>query len=118
MAFEDTKRTQLNDANLQPGKPPKLRKPAQGRLGRDKQEAVIRLDKLKEMAPTVLGLYRVANDANKDLNEAIKATAEQSGLLASVVRSYITASAGHSFKEKSRHVEQLELVFELGEVRE
>jgi hypothetical protein len=55
-----------------------------------------------------------ADSANAALNfsEAIKAHAEKSGLLASVVRKFVIARAGEKFGEKKRECEQLSLLFE------
>ena len=59
---------------------------------------------------------RKAEEAAEDFASAVKATAEASGLLASVVRRFVTARAGENFEEKARECEQLSLLFdEIGE---
>lgn len=83
-----------------------------GRKNRDNQEAVIEIAALRKMLPQLITLKNNADSAASDLNDAIKAAAEKSGLLASVVRKVVVASAGENFEEKKREVEQLSLAFE------
>lgn len=85
---------------------------ARGRKNRDKQEAVIEVAKLREKLPQLVKLKKASDEASSDLNDAIKAAAEKSGLLASVVRKVVVASAGENFEEKKREAEQLSLAFE------
>ena len=57
-----------------------------------------------------------ADEAAEDFAEAVKKTAEQAGLLATVVRRFVVARAGEKFEEKRRECEQLDLLFsEVGE---
>lgn len=86
-----------------------------GRKGRDNQEIVIKLDAVREKVQTLIDLYKLTQETAADLNDGIKAVAESSGLLASVVRKFVVARAGDKFKEKAREVEQLSLIFEVGE---
>ena len=86
-----------------------------GRKGRDNQEAVIKLDEVREKVQTLVDLYKLTQDTAANLNDGIKAVAESSGLLASVVRKFVVARAGDHFKDKAREVEQLSLIFEVGE---
>ena len=76
------------------------------------QEAVERPQVLREAMPELVSLKKAADEASRDLSEAIKAKAKESGFLASVVRRLVVAKAGDKFGEKQREVEQLALVFE------
>ncbi len=88
---------------------------ARGRQGRDKQEKVIRMKELDDRIPHLVSLHTKSKDAAKDYSDAVKAVAEKSGLLASVVRRFVVAKAGQNFDEKKKEAEQLSLVFdELG----
>lgn len=110
MSFDNRKQSGFDDADLTSKKKPK------GRTDRSGQEAVIDVSEVRDRIQTLVDLYRLHEDSGKDLNEGIKATAEASGLLASVVRKLVVARAGERFKEKAREVEQLALVFdEVGE---
>lgn len=84
---------------------------ARGRQDRSGQEKVIEVAKLTEKLPHLQSLYTTAKDANKDLSDAIKAVAEKSGLLASVVRKIVVAKAGENYDDKKKEAEQLEMVF-------
>jgi hypothetical protein len=87
-------------------------KSAKGRKGKDRQEAVIEPQVLKQRMPQLVKLKKSSDSASEDLNDAIKACAEKSGLLASVVRKAVVASAGEDFEAKHREVEQLQLAFD------
>lgn len=93
----------------------KRRKSGLGRKDSQGQEAVIKLDQVKDKVDYLVGLYKTATSASADLNDGIKAIAEKSGLLASVVRKYVVAKAGDKFEEKAREVEQLSLLFDVTE---
>lgn len=93
----------------------KRRKSGLGRKDSQGQEAVIKLDQVKDKVDYLVGLYKTATSASSDLNDGIKAIAEKSGLLASVVRKYVVAKAGDKFEEKAREVEQLSLLFDVAE---
>lgn len=84
---------------------------ARGRVDNG-QEAVINLESLTTRMPDLLKLKAAADDAKTDYADAVKATAEKSGLLASTVRKYVNARAGDNFDEEKTKVEQLALVFE------
>ena len=87
-----------------------------GRIDGDGQEAVIKMGPVKDNIMELVNLYVEAGDANAKFNDAIKATAEKSGLLSSVVRKFVVARAGENFGETARKVEQLSLIFsEVGE---
>lgn len=91
------------------------RKSGLGRKDSQGQEAVIKLDQVKDKIDYLVGLYKTSSDASASLNDGIKAIAEKSGLLASVVRKYVVAKAGDKFEEKAREVEQLSLLFDVAE---
>ena len=97
------------------GKPGRRRRmngeDVEGRKGKDKQEAVIETAELKKRMPQLVKLKKAADDAGEDLNDAIKKAAEESGLLATVVRKAVVASAGENFEAKHREVTQLSLAF-------
>jgi hypothetical protein len=86
-----------------------------GRQTKDKQEAVMNLDPVKSRINELVKLHHANEEAAKDLSEAIKACAEKSGLLATVVKRYVTACAGENYEEKAREVAQLAFVFEQAE---
>lgn len=87
-------------------------KAPRGRKGKDKQSAVIEASVLKERLPQLVKLKNAADEASEDLNDAITAAAEKSGLLATVVRKIVSASAGEDFESKRREAEQLSLAFD------
>ncbi len=86
-----------------------------GRKDSDNQEAVIKLSEVKDRIDYLVGLHNAAKDAGAELNDGIKAIAEKSGLLASVVRKYVVAKAGDKYEEEERKVQQLSLIFEIEE---
>jgi len=90
---------------------PKSKQP-RARKNRDKQEAVADADVLKKRIGELVHLYKEHQEADQVLNDAIKAAAEASGILASVVRKFVVARAGENFQEKAREVEQLQFVFQ------
>lgn len=83
-----------------------------GRKDRTKQEAVVKIDGLEDKIDELVRLHHTHCTAAEDLNAAIKAVAEQTGLMASVVRKFVTARAGENFGDKKREAEQLAFVFE------
>lgn len=87
-----------------------------GRKNRDLQEAVVTTAPLRKREAELVRLHQLSIEASDALSDAIKKVAEDSGLLASVVRKYVTARAKENVPEKKREAEQLSLVFgELGE---
>lgn len=95
----------------------RARKPA-ARVDRSGQEKVQQPEVVKERLDHLIKLHTKAKDAGEDLSSAIKAVAEKSGFLASVVRKIVVAKAGEeeSYEEKVREAEQLSLLFtEVGE---
>ena len=85
---------------------------ARGRQDRSGQEKVIDKTKLMDRLPHLVKLHAAAKDAGKDLSDGIKKVAEQSGLLASVVRKIVVAKSGENFEEKKKEAEQLALMFD------
>ena len=85
---------------------------AKGRKGKDRQEAVIEPKVLKQRMGELVKLKKASDSASENLNDAIKAAAEKSGFLASIVRKVVVAKAGEDFDGKKREAEQLELAFE------
>lgn len=80
------------------------------RINPDKQEAVQRPDLVEEAIDELVTLHHKAASAQEALNDAIKATAEKAGYLASVVRKVVVARAGEKWEEKHREAaQQLEL---------
>ncbi len=82
-----------------------------GRQDRSGQEKVIKMKELEDRLPHLVSLKNKSSDAAKDFSSAVKAVAEKSGLLASVVRKVTIAKSGDNFDEKAKEAEQLELVF-------
>lgn len=82
------------------------------------QEAVIQLAPIKERVEELVSLYNAAQSAGDEFAEAIKKAAEDSGLLAAVVRKFVVARAGEKYSEAKTSCEQLSLLFdEVGLVR-
>ena len=87
-----------------------------GRKDKDHQEQVIKHESLATRMEELVKLHHASASAGEELNDAIKVAAEESGLLASVVRKFVTARAGEKYEEKKREVDQLSLCFdEIGE---
>ena len=87
------------------------RKPKEGRV-EGGQEKVINRGIVFERAEELVRLKVRADEASEDFGTAIKKAAEDSGLIASVVRRYIVAKAGEKFEERRRETNQLSLLFE------
>jgi hypothetical protein len=83
-----------------------------GRIDHDQQDAVIKLEPVREKVEHLEMLYGVAVAAKDHFADAVKTVAEESGLLAAVVRKFVVARASEKFDEKKRQCEQLSLVFE------
>lgn len=103
--------TQTNDVDLKIPHTRGARKP-KGRKNADKQEAIISMLPVKESIEELVALHIKAGEASDKFSEAVKATAEKAGLLASVVRKFVQARAGEKFEEKKTECDQLSLVFE------
>ena len=102
--------TSMNDADLKI--PHTHGSRARGRKNADKQEAVITMAPVKESIDELVALKIQADAAGDKFNDAVKATAEKAGLLASVVRKFVQARAGEKFEEEKTKCVQLSLVFE------
>jgi len=87
-------------------------KRGKGRVSPDKQEQVQRPQVIDERVDELVHLKTAADEAAESFADAIKKAAEDSGLLASVVRRFVVARAGEKFEEKKRECEQLSLLFE------
>ncbi len=92
---------------------PKKKRERKGRVGTDKQEAVITLSWVSDREEDLVKLYHEQETAATDFNEAIKATAEKAGLNASAVRKFIIAKAGEHYDDVKKNVTQLSLLFDL-----
>lgn len=79
------------------------------------QETAFRLAPIRQSIAELVTLYTQQCESAARFSDAIKVTAEKSGLLASVVSKYVKARAGDQFQEAKRKVVQLSLIFELGE---
>lgn len=87
--------------------PPKAR----GRKDRAGQEKVVKMAELDDRMPNLIGLYNTMVQSRQEFSEAVKATAEKSGLFASVVRKFVVAKSGEHFAERRDEAFQLSLVF-------
>lgn len=72
----------------------------------------ISLRPIKDGIDELVTLYKQQEESAARCSDAIKATAEEAGLMANVVRKFVKARAGQKFGEAKRVVEQLSLVFE------
>lgn len=90
---------------------PKGERKAKGRTDRSGQEKAIEMAQLDERMPNLVSLHNAAKLANTELSDAVKATAEKAGLLASVVRKFVVAKAGEHYEDKMKEAYQLSLVF-------
>lgn len=110
MAFDDTKGE--HGGGNGGGKTRKKKNAAAGRKDAEKQDAVIECAVIKTRINQLVRLKNAADEASQDLNDAITKAAEDSGLLSSTVRRFVTARAGEDFEGAKRKVAQLALVFE------
>jgi len=78
----------------------------------EQQDAVIKLEPIRDRIEYLEQLYANARSAGDEFAEAVKAVAEEAGLLAAVVRKFVIARASEKFDEKKRQCEQLSLLFE------
>jgi hypothetical protein len=93
-------------------------KPPRGRIDPDSQEAVVKLDIVQERLEELQRLYIASCQAADDFSQAIKSSAEESGLLAKVLRRFVVALADDKVEEKKRECEQLSFLFEEVEISE
>jgi hypothetical protein len=104
----------IYDSNAKPAR--KKREKPTGRVDGNGQEAVISVTELSDRVDDLVALYEQHQEAGAKLNDAIKSTAEKSGLLASVVAKLVKAKAGENFEEHRRKVKQLAIVFDVFDV--
>lgn len=83
-----------------------------GRKDSNNQEAVVKPDVIKDRIVELVMRYKAAQDEAEAFNSGIKAAAEASGLMASVVRKFVVARAGEKFADKANEAMQLSIVFE------
>ena len=116
MAFQDTKaehgieesgtkKRKGGGGKYPKGKASKKEKPA-GRKDGEQQSAVTRPKVVVEKIDHLVNLQRDAKDAATDLDEAIKAVAEESGYLAGTVRKLVKAKYADKYEERRREIEQ------------
>lgn len=82
-----------------------------GRKDADGQEVVISVTPLKKALADLLNLKAKADTAKDRLNDAVKAIAKQTRLMASVVNKLVKAKSGDDFEDEKRKVDQASLVF-------
>lgn len=76
------------------------------------------MKELEDRVANLETLHRLKTEAKDRYNDAVKATAEASGLLAGVVNKFVNARVGESFQDEKRKAEQLSLCFdEIGLVK-
>ena len=91
---------------------------AKGRKDETGQEGVIKLKPVEDSIEDLMELKTKADLADVAFNDAVKAVAEKSQLLASVVRKFVNARMGEKFQDEKRKCEQLMLCFdEIGLVK-
>ncbi len=76
------------------------------------QEVVPQPDALRKKFKELVHLHNKKTEASEAFNDAVKAVAEKSGLLAVVVAKVVAASANEKFEEEAKKAGQLALAFE------
>lgn len=90
---------------------------ARGRKDKLGQETIVDLKPVKERLEYLKDLYKKSKSSSTEFSDAVKATAEKSGLIASQVRKFVIAKASDKAQEVKREAEQLALLFdETGEI--
>jgi len=89
-----------------------IAKQARGRIDSDGQEAIIKLDPVRAKIDELQHLYFESREAAEAFSDAIKAVAEEAGLNAKALRTFVKASVDDKLEEKQRECEQLTLLFE------
>lgn len=93
--------------------PDEQRTKPRGRKDRNSgQEQIIEVGVVRDKLTELSRLYIAQVGATDAYSDAIKATAEQSGLLANVVSKYVKAMVSDKAEAKKREAEQLCLLFE------
>lgn len=93
----------------------KAKRTPRGRKDKDRDDGeAIKLEPLKKSLRELGTLAAKADEASAKLKDAVKAVAERSGLLSSVVRRLVRAHSGDSdhFADEKRKAEQLGIAFE------
>lgn len=83
-----------------------------GRKDKSGQEKVIKWDVLKAKLPELEKLCCVLDTKKAEFSEAVKACAEESGLMASAIRKVVRAKIDNRYIDKKREADQLALVFD------
>lgn len=83
-----------------------------GRKDSEQQEAVVKLEPLKERIEELEHLYAESVETADAFAEAVKETAERAGLLAKVVRKFIVARVRDNIDERQRESDQLCFLFD------
>lgn len=83
-----------------------------GRKDSEGQEQVIKDGPVRDERVRLLKLREEKDAATEAYNAAVKAVAEQAGLLASSVRKYINTLANDTFEDEKRKCQQLQFLFD------
>lgn len=75
-------------------------------------EATIALNPLRDNMSNLMQLKARSDDASALLKEAIKGTAQKTGLMSATIRALINARTKGNVSDKRRIVEQLSIVFD------
>lgn len=95
--------------DMQPG--------SRGRKGRDGSEETIKIKPIKDAVGDLMKLYKKAELARADYNNAAKAVAERSNANTADIKRLIKSSADGKYEDTRRHIEQQQVLFEsVGEV--
>ncbi len=87
-----------------------------GRRDKDGTEATIKLQPLRVSLKHLMSLKVSADAAREQYNAGVKAVAEKTGLMSSVVSKLVKARSGDKFDDERRKAEQTALLFdEIGE---
>lgn len=87
------------------------RRRARGRIDKDRQEAVMVPDTVREKKDYLVSLYKASESAALEFNDAVKKVAEDAGMNSSPVGKWIKACAGDSYEKVQKQVTQLALLF-------
>lgn len=83
-----------------------------GRRDKDGTEHNITLQPLRKKLAHLMTLKGSADAARESLGTAVKAVAQETGLMASVVRKLVNARCGERFDDERRAAEQTALIFD------
>lgn len=85
---------------------------ARVRVDHEDQEAVVKLDAVRENLHDLEQQYRDSVDTAEAFAEAIKAVAEESGLFPKVLRRFVIARVKDQIRERKRECDQLFFLFD------